>query len=97
MILLKNCRTCAFEPRDISFLGQRGKIFILQIENTRSKRFHFRGGESGRLFKEEREREFERERVQMGAISSRLVGDDDKNFYRHFLSEFSAGASAGER
>jgi len=42
--------------------------------------FSFLRGREWRLFKEEREREFERERVQMGAISSRRVGDDDKNF-----------------
>ena len=85
--------------RDIflSFSEREVKIFILHIENTRSKMFSFFSRRrEWRLFKEEREREFERERVQMGAISSRLVGDDDKNFYRHFSSEFSAGASAGE-
>ena len=50
-----------FEPRDISFfLGQRGKFFILHIENTRSKMFSFLRRREWRLFKDERKRVRER-------------------------------------
>jgi hypothetical protein len=32
-----------------------------------------------------RKKDSQRERVRMGAISSRLVGDDDKHFFRDEL------------
>ena len=62
------------------FLGERGKNFYFAHRKYALETFSFLRRREWRLFKEERKREFERERVQMGAISSRLVGDDDENF-----------------
>jgi hypothetical protein len=82
--------------REISFfLGERGKNFYFAHRKYALETFSFLRRREWRLFKEERIREFERVRVQMGAITSRRVGDDDENFCQDVSSEFIARASAG--
>jgi hypothetical protein len=64
--------------REIFLLGERGKNFYFASPKIRARNVSFLRRRMEII--QGRKKDSQRERVRMGAISSRLVGDDDKHF-----------------